>query len=83
MDDGTAGWDAFNAAYEDISSGNFYFKIQYGNKRNATGQGAIRYFGAKVSSVTEAVTGADDVVTVTVTAAITTPIVKVGSTVGA
>jgi len=82
LDDTTAGWDAFNAAYEAITAGNYYFRVQYGNAQNATGEGAIRYFGAKVSSVTENVASADDVVTVTLTVAITTPIVKVDSTAG-
>lgn len=83
LDDSGAVWDNLKAAYEDISSGNYYFKIVYGNKPNATGTGATRYFGAKVSSITENVSGADDVVTVTVTLAITTSIVKVDSTAGA
>lgn len=83
LDDTTLGWDAVNAAYEDISAGDFYFKVQYGNRQNATGAGAIRYFGGKVTSVTENVNGADDVVTVTLTVAISTAIIKVDSTAGA
>lgn len=82
LDDGIAGWDNIQAAYEDISSGNFYFRVSYGNKPNATGTGSIRYFGGKVSSVTENVTGADEVVTVTLTIAISTPIVKVDAVAG-
>lgn len=82
LDDSGPAWDNLKAAYEDISSGNYYFRVTYGNKPNASGTGAIRYFGGKVSSITENVTGADDVVTVTLTVAISTPIVKVDSVVG-
>lgn len=83
LDDSTTGYDTLVDAYETLSTGDYYFRVQYGNAQNATGTGAIRYFGGKISSITETVTDADGVVTLTVTVAISTDIVRTASTAGA
>lgn len=80
--DETPGYDALLAAYEYQGAGVYNFKVQYANAQNPTGTGAIRYFSGHVSSFTENVAGADDVVTATVTIAITSAIVRVDSTAG-
>lgn len=83
LNDATSAWDAIHTAFDDKSAGDYHFKVQYPNAQNSTGTGAIRYFSGKVSSVKENVSGANDVVTVTLTIAITGKIVIVDSTAGA
>lgn len=83
LNDVNTAWDYIHTAFNDKSAGDYYFKMQYPNAQNSTGTGAIRYFPAKVSSVKENVAGANDVVTMTVTLAITGKIIIVDSTAGA
>jgi hypothetical protein len=83
LDDTTDGFDNVQAAESDDSTGDYYFKIEFPNKLNATGTNAIRYFGGKVMSAREVVGGANDVVTINLVISINTPIVKIAATAGA
>lgn len=83
LDDTTTGYDNIQLAEADDSTGDYYFKVVFENPQNATGNGAIRYFGGKVMSVREAPGGADDVVTIEMVVEINTKPVKVDSTAGA
>ena len=82
LDDTTAGFDAVVAAEADDSTGDYFFKVEFPNKQNATGTNAIRYFGGKVMTAVETLGAADDVATLNVTVGLNTPIVRVDSTAG-
>lgn len=81
-DDTDAGQTALIAASDDDSTADYPFKITYPNKQNATGTGAIRYFTGKVMGKRETVGGANNVVRMTTSVGITSPIVSVASTAG-
>lgn len=83
LDDADAGQDDLLDAQADKSTADYYFRVQFANKRNATGTGAIRYFGAKVFSVRETIDTANNVTKLNVMLGINTAIVRVKSTAGA
>jgi hypothetical protein len=74
------GQQAMYAAEADDSSTDYAFKVVYPNKKTPTGDGAARYFRAKVMSVREGVGAANNPLSVTFNLGINSTTVRVAAT---
>ena len=80
LDDEDSGQALLYTAEADDSTGNYHFKVTFPNKLSSGGTDAIRYFSGKVLSTRENLGTANNVVSLTATISIDTPVVRVAAT---
>ncbi|RFC66446.1 hypothetical protein DYI37_03105 [Fulvimarina endophytica] len=82
-DDADAGQTALIAAVQDDSTADYAFMVEFPNKRNPTGENAIRYFTGKAMGQREGGLTPNSMTTMTVNVGINSDITYVASTAGA